>query len=514
MTRYDHISDSLELMNSMEQYASGLLNKRIDVVWGQNPSTDGIVINMPSIPKHANESLVRMHQSTLLHEAGHILMTDFALLKRRNSQNPMFHSIWNAIEDVWMESAMMRLHNGGEYILRDGFNTAMKVGAVKDGSHEPDLIPMAVYFTAYNTLKPHWDELEEPMGRFLRLAESKFGEIVETIQGFLREVTPLLESSRDCWALAEAIFKLLPEDEQSKTPSKGEAKDNSKALEKAKKESLHEFETKQQQGESDKDSHKIDGDSDQPGNGAGKTGRLNVVRRANLPYFSKRLPNGARLAQTLRPYLLDQIRTPINNTTSGRINPRHLVRVAMDDPRVFRKKRHVDEVLAAVGILIDLSGSMLSDNLLQHSLEISAHLTSALGQLNVACGVFGFGDKDASRLVVAKEIDHSQPSSRIYGLQDIAGGSTPLGEALEIMPDQFKVEAQNRLLFIITDGTPNSKSLATKNIKKLIEQGIEPIVINVGSSISFDPPCLKVFVSDVSDLSLVLTDLLKQSVAA
>lgn len=537
---YEEISMSHQ--GSIEKYGRGLTESSIEFVWGDNPKTDGKKIFLPHVPKYANETLLIVHQSHVFHEIGHIEYSDFKRLKRLSKHmNAMHHSIWNSIEDVWMEKVMMNRWNGGEFILQESYRYMIANGMIKDGSQAGDVIPMFVYYTGESIMK-QWDVFIKPRSEMRALAVKQVGEpIVSIIETLCLESFEILSSTKDCMALAQAIFDLLENTgAQSQVPSQGEAKNFEKALEQAESESKQESKEKSKaqakgdsneegegddeaKGESDDESDegesesesksKADSNNSEKSDKAGKADGLNAPMMVPMPYFPRRLPNGNRLAQTLRPILLEEQRKWLGGRKSGRMVGSQLWRTGVDDSRVFRKKRYESDVAASVGLLVDLSGSMEGD-CIEHAVNATAELAGGLQHLRVPTGIFGFGGTERSRLSIAKPIDLSQTGNRVYGLESLVGGSTPLTEALEVIGSQYKAPARNKLLFVITDGVPNDPVTATKQIKILQQQGIQTLVINIGDDEEWEPPCFSITIEDASALSSALQSGLKQALAA
>lgn len=63
-----------------------------------------ILVNLPYIPDDASEALLRAIQGFLDHEVAHIFFTDYSALKE--AKNLGVHSIWNSIEDCYIERKM------------------------------------------------------------------------------------------------------------------------------------------------------------------------------------------------------------------------------------------------------------------------------------------------------------------------------------------------------------------------------------------------------------------------
>lgn len=237
---------------------------------------------------------------------------------------------------------------------------------------------------------------------------------------------------------------------------------------------------------------------------------LGGIRMAPTPLIRQRLPNGMRLANALRPILLDERRHRKNDQKSGRIHGSRLWRVGVDDARIFRKNRYETDVLASVALLIDLSGSMDGKPIEEATLA-AAEFASAMGMLKVPCGIFGFGSRTGSRLIVSKAIDTTPASDRVLGLRELVGGGTPTAEALEAVATQFNVPSRNKIVFVITDGAPGSVGAANTQVRRLKEKGIQPVMIMIDKHglCSWAPDCPTTIIRDASALPVAMENMIK-----
>lgn len=82
-----------------------------------NEDGEPILVNIPSIPDNATPALMNAVRGFLDHEVAHILFTDMNVSKKleeKESSAPW--SLWNALEDVFIERNMGRYFKGQDVI--------------------------------------------------------------------------------------------------------------------------------------------------------------------------------------------------------------------------------------------------------------------------------------------------------------------------------------------------------------------------------------------------------------
>lgn len=502
---------------SIAHFTYGLTQKNLLVEFGSNPATDGTTIYFPRFPNGGDNQLYRAYQRWTIHEVGHVDHTDFGFLRRVNSQKlvtPMLHSIWNAIEDPWMEGKQIDRWNGANLILGEGKQLMHDRGMVKDGSNHADIIPMMVLAYIEFTHRT-WSFTQSFWERFRDLAEKTSGkDLVCDITSLIDAVYPTVSTSRDNMRLAMAIHDLLPQDQQDQTPSPGEGYDFDGDLQQEIEEGERRAEEVRNQQKDENGQEATNGsgeegeDPDEPntqdsdssddsssGEGdkaegdtttGGQPESLKSIYR--LPPAGKvsnrRADNGTGLANALKPYLLSST-FKRRTSTRGRIRPGKLWRAGVGNPKIFEKKQLDEGVTASVGLLIDLSQSMTSKQTSEstnivRALSCGAQLADATRRLKVPCGIWGFGDKNSHHLLISKDMK-SNCNADIYDLMAHAGGGTPLTEALEVVDRQFTSSAPRRILIILTDGDPANPITADREAKRLTDLGYELVVITLGS---------------------------------
>lgn len=111
-------------------------NLKVQVaVGGQLAYTDGRVIHIPTVNENQKDKALGF----LLHEAGHICFSNFKIAARWQN-NPLLHSLTNALEDARIEQKMCSVYGGAHLYLNKLFEESAQrlLASFRDG-HEPDI---------------------------------------------------------------------------------------------------------------------------------------------------------------------------------------------------------------------------------------------------------------------------------------------------------------------------------------------------------------------------------------
>lgn len=137
--------------------------------------------------------------------------------------------------------------------------------------------------------------------------------------------------------------------------------------------------------------------------------------------------------------------------------------------------RHVQPV--DFELLVDTSGSMRGEPLRQAK-HASIKLIMDIIDLSVhRLGIIGFGQKTAQISPLTKDRDMLILS--IDRLETYGG--TEMDQAIFMGTSVLRKSKNRKVLMIVTDGAPNSKSATTNAAKKAIEAGIDIITIAAGN---------------------------------
>ena len=231
--------------------------------------------------------------------------------------------------------------------------------------------------------------------------------------------------------------------------------------------------------------------------------------------FNEAARHSSFLRARLNGLLQSQKMVRSSLTDSGKeLSQNHLYRVAVNDIRVFKKKKRKAGINTAVSILLDRSGSMNGDksHVSKTALIAVAHALSMIQGVSVSCSAFpGQTGHDVERIT-----DFGQ-SPRLFAERfDIhPQGGTPLAQAMWWTATQLsRCSEPRKLLLVITDGEPNDYHRSLASITQLIElcdqSQIECIALGIGELKIAEAFPVHSTIKDVNQLADALFDLIKQ----
>lgn len=212
------------------------------------------------------------------------------------------------------------------------------------------------------------------------------------------------------------------------------------------------------------------------------------------------------------PGLLQSVQfTPSRVGYTGRMSGRDLHKVGIGNGRIFQKKAERREQRVDVAILLDASGSMAGD-----MLDAQITLYAMLGMLKILPRVRSYAAIFSSKkyVVLSRFSDKRINNYR----KVIAHGNTPTaGAVLKVLPELSTSIDVRRLLFVITDGEPDSPPAFEQAMKIAHSQGVEVYGIGLrGGMPHMDAQFGKDNVAtatDIRDLPLKLAALMKNALA-
>ncbi|MDR2442432.1 MAG: hypothetical protein LBE31_02795 [Deltaproteobacteria bacterium] len=186
----------------------------------------------------------------------------------------------------------------------------------------------------------------------------------------------------------------------------------------------------------------------------------------------------------------------------GRLETNLVHKVILGSPKVFRAKGLRQGLDVAVHLLLDASGSM------KFRIELASitcyclceALTSVRG-VNVGATAFpGYCSSKSLGATVAPILKHGDCMHRRFGLT--SRGGTPLAPALwYVMGEMIILSEARKVIFIVTDGEPDSKEEAKDAVKAAKNIGIEMFGLGLGSeAIKKLLPGRSVVVDNLSEL--------------
>lgn len=251
------------------------------------------------------------------------------------------------------------------------------------------------------------------------------------------------------------------------------------------------------------------------------------VRLPDAVPLDRLLGSGADIIQRLRAetnavrrktqaVLESEARSSFMYGRSGnRLDGRRLWKVRTGDTRVFEKKIEGHKQDTAIQLLIDRSTSMRN----RISVATDAALAVALAMdgvqgVTTSVAAFPYTQKgNADDVLLISEFGESfrKVASRFpaVGVQ----GCTPMAEALLWSGYHLHATTKNRkILFVVTDGQPDTQKSASEVISSLEQSGIEVmgLGINVDVSHLFTTSGL---LNDISELAMTVFNMLKEKLA-
>jgi hypothetical protein len=196
------------------------------------------------------------------------------------------------------------------------------------------------------------------------------------------------------------------------------------------------------------------------------------------------------MGNRLRALLANCEETDEYSTRNGRLSEKNLHRVAVNDTRIFAKAEERVEETAAVSITADLSGSTLCvSNGTSVAEQIRIALTlieKVLNEIGTPREILGFAPETGELNCMVKTFgdSHRVTLDRIAGLHQLAGGDcTPIGSAVMQAGSRLMGhEAQRKLLFVITDGSPDCTKHAVEMTNAVLQNGVDVIYLVIGSA--------------------------------
>jgi cobalamin biosynthesis protein CobT len=189
----------------------------------------------------------------------------------------------------------------------------------------------------------------------------------------------------------------------------------------------------------------------------------------------------------------------------GRLDTHLIHRLCLKSPKVFRRGGLRMGLSAAVHLLVDASGSMAGHiNLASQSAYSICDSLSRVPGVSVAASAFpgtpakGLSPHDFAWATVSPVLRHNEPMHRKFQLRAI--GTTPLAEALWwVLQEMSPLTESRKLVFIITDGEPDSREAAKTAIEEALRIGVEIYGLGINTDSILDI---------LQDRSTVITNIL------
>ncbi|ASL28945.1 VWA domain-containing protein [Azotobacter chroococcum] len=199
------------------------------------------------------------------------------------------------------------------------------------------------------------------------------------------------------------------------------------------------------------------------------------------------LEQSSGLRQCLNGLLQAQVDCRVSLKRQGkRLDTSRIALLKAGETRVFRSKARAERQSAAIQFLLDKSGSMRAA-----MDEAEAALYAVLHAVEnlplVSTGALAFPERgvdDVTRCALIKgHKERLHQAVRLGGFGAMHQGCTPLGEALwPAAVELLRAKGERKILFVITDGEPDSPWLAQEMVERCENSGIDVIALGFGGA--------------------------------
>lgn len=179
------------------------------------------------------------------------------------------------------------------------------------------------------------------------------------------------------------------------------------------------------------------------------------------------------------PGLLQSVQfTPCRVGYAGRISGRDLYKTGIGNGRIFQKKAERREQRIDAAILLDASGSMRDD-----ILDAQITLYAMLGMLKSLPKVRSYAALFSSdKYMVLSRFTDTRINN--YYASGAMGCTPTAGAVLKVLREFSTGSDVRRILFVITDGNPDSPPAFEQSLKVAYSQGVEVYGITLGNNLS------------------------------
>ncbi|NCC04435.1 MAG: VWA domain-containing protein [Proteobacteria bacterium] len=513
--------DTQAVMRSLPLVAS-ILGKKYGVkveIGGSEAFTNGETIHLPALPVDIPDTFLALARGYLDHEAAHVRDTDFDALKQAQL-SPIEMHVWNSIEDYRVENKLAAAFPGCrgnfDWLIRHVFGSSQPQSTAPSATDILNWILLHIRCWDVPELCNHRDSLAAQI-------DSQFPGVRGQIEAILGSVRSNCHSTQDAIDAAREIVRVLEQtaqdrhkagkqehspgnDESGTDGQDGNPGNTPETTTQTSTSAQPETETTPcpitDEGKQELSNLLQADESELPPTlgsilsatleGASRQGiaenTITVAVEASKPsspfaYDDIQEATHASVALRTRLHGLLQTKVEARCATGrrGRLDTRSLHRLAVSDPRVFRRNQNRQGIDTAVHVLLDCSGSMV------RRIHLACTACYAVGKalesmgINVAITAFPAEQlPDGSYTTVAPIIRHGQ---RVHTNLDLsAAGGTPMGEALWwTMQDMLSLSENRKIILIITDGSPDNTECAVRAITVAKATGFEVYGIGIGS---------------------------------
>ena len=516
------ISNKL-LADSLPLIGAGLGDKLgVKIIVGGNQAcTDGkTYIQIPEfdITSKAQKDAVLGYMA---HEAAHIKFNSFKGINTNNFYGkPVLHSLWNIIEDLRIENAMIESMIGTRKWMDQIWTNRKTDGIRPPVTNEDNPITVLCDYILFTCRVMYRDQ--QYLTNYLEAAEDAFIEVLgwklqmkldTLIHPKLGEIT----SSKQAFNLAKAIYDLIEnhepdadEADSSDDTSSGDSDTNSSTETDDDSSCSNQTSTSNDSdvtpdSESDTHSQSIASDTSKSADTTRHKAAIEQLKSLtsdddafddmssfvdslaimpqteqtslNVPTatsVSKHLidddsANGLlsrvkgssnQLTNKMQAVVEEEMRTKRRTAKSGkRLNSRVLHRVKSGDQRLFTRKTEKAEIDTIVEISLDNSGSM-DGYLIEVAKEAQLSLALALDKLNnvsITASAFPLDYNYHGVYELKREGDSVKSLAKNLSTLTASGNGTPSGSAMmHSLKSVLSSKRERKVIMMITDGSPDS----------------------------------------------------------
>lgn len=526
------------VMQSLPLVAAVLGNKYgVEVsIGGNEASTNGREIRLPSLPIDCDVTLLGMARGYIDHESAHVRETDFAAIKSARL-TPLERHIMNSIEDWRVENKIAEAFPGCRvnfnWLIRYFFGSDYKDKGGTIASLLPDWVLLTVRAWDEASVAPARDQVEV-------LIDRHFPGLVARLKTVMQEVRTHCSSTVDSIAHAKKIvaciknkgramttnsthcFRSQKHDQRITEAGPEGVVEAGKTTSEAKNDLIRLLSATEDELPKDLGQHLSRELEDSVKTCSKKSTLIKVAEVGTKPFTSfptEDLPEIKRAETALKVRMLSLLQAhQVKNNRNGRrgrLDSNRLSRIWIGDPKIFRSSVKKEGLNTAVHILMDCSGSM------RGKMQLTAKVCGALAKafessVGINVGVTAFpantDKRGGSYPGVYPVVAHGERVHSLFSTS--ATGGTPMGEAIWwVLQRMVLLRESRKIVLIITDGYPESKESVYAAMKAGGELGIEFYGVGVefrGITDLFSKNCC--YVNKIAELSPAIFKLFKQKI--
>lgn len=494
---------------------------------GSMAYTNGSIITIPRLDLNDNLS-ARIAYGYLAHEAAHIRYTNFKCVRGMHKNFSLF-AIFNILEDARIEKIISRefigVYENLELILLKSEDLWQQF--IKDMPKFSTLriLLCAMLYFAYVKCQGFKSQRSKCIVtlRYLRMRCSH-----HFLNQFFKKVKKIViaKNSEDVAKLAIEIYNFIQSNASSLTrqgaePPKKEATEYNKQISLNSKPSVFEF----LEDEVERDEAKL-----WPKRGADKILAAMIPQNMTIKDDMGMITPG--ICSNGRENFIDSIQDTfaLRHTLSqrarawcesfsmqtqkgARINVVRAANICAGETRIFKDKILYDDYSTSIHVLVDASGSMLfSDdpngkNRNEEACQAALMLALALERIDGIKTMVTFFPGENGEFDVAL-FANELASNVARRFDQAARGSTPLAQALWYAASCVNhLQCKRNIIFVLTDGVPDSILQTQAALKYIDAQGIETYGIGIKSDFIQKLIKKSAVINSVSDLKAVMLKL-------